>query len=414
MAYGNLRFQHVQRARFVFKTSVSCGVKVFRDKAPESGVRVSKLVIVPAESISLGRKPMEWLWSLWHECCKQSGGLTYGLIRDFTPGRALSIKQFQEAVQSVCIEAKAVTESDAKKISSYGFRRVQATAADIWGASWALTVALGCRRRDNGASASSLGDGPNVGDSLMPITYAGRLTDSEAFAKAMMLRIIRAACMGNGKQDSHVLRWEAIRTFAQNKKILRKLARDLALDMEDKFIVFAAFADKEEAEADHRSFAIPDIFPGVLSSSEAIGVEFDEGAAPTSLVESGGVRSDIEGPSSSDSSREEVGDNVEKDNIALCWLTPGRGGKIHLASGKDPAVAKCEEARGRFFRDAFGGEHLAEAMGCDKPICDKCFSSLDSGVRDKVCNLMVPRVEHNVLSDSEGVSSEVGAVGRSS
>ena len=388
LAYGNMRFLHVQRARFLSKTSVAVKVEVYRDKTPEGGVRSSKIVAVPAESLVLGGDPMQWLWELWHQCCSAAGKLVYGLIRDYSSGNALSIKQFQDAVQSICVDAGAVSELDAAKISTYGFRRVQATAADIWGASWSLSVALGWRSRGRASSDGAVGDGPNVGDSLMPITYAGRLTDSEIFAKTMMLRIVRAAFRGCEEREVQVIRWEAVRTFSQDKTKLKVWAKALAEEMEDKTTSFAAYAEDAEAFAKLRHFEIPEQRPAFV---------FLE-APPTSPVESEGAPDTESGTDSVSSLSSEVVDG----QVHLSWVTPNRGGKIHLASQLATADAKCDESRQRQFKEAQRGEVLSDALVHNKMFCDKCFNNLADDVRDKVNALWVSRVQHSDnFTDSE-------------
>jgi hypothetical protein len=291
-------------------------------------------------------------------------------------------------VQSICVDAGAVSELDAAKISTYGFRRVQATAADIWGASWSLSVALGWRSRGRASSDGAVGDGPNVGDSLMPITYAGRLTDSEIFAKTMMLRIVRAAFRGCEEREVQVIRWEAVRTFSQDKMELKVLAKALAKEMEDKTTSFAAYAEDAEAFAKLRHFEIPERRPDFVLSE----------APPTSPVESEGAPDTESGTDSVSSLSSEVVDG----QVHLSWVTPNRGGKIHLASQLATADAKCDESRQRQFKEAQRGEVLSDALVHNKMFCDKCFNNLADDVRDKVNALWVSRVQHSDnFTDSE-------------
>ena len=310
---------------------------------------------------------MDELWRLWNEMCEKEGGTMYGIVRNWSTGESMSLQAYHNVLREVVVEKNILAAECTSELTSYSLRRVQATGADIWGAPWSLTVALGWKSA--GLRESSKADGPSEGDSLMPLTYAGRRDDSEEFGKVMLVRILREAFYEGLRRDSSMLLlWPEVRAYAQQKNKLKAIATRLAIDMKGESWDVAYGAEDEVSAARRRRFVIP-------ARKEQKGAASSMDVVPIEGI--GSEANPIEADMSSQD-EESSAESIDEHDMPVEFLTPARPkAQMHFQVDGMPQVPMCQQEVGKPFKQPIvEGVGIMNALSFGKPLCEKCFEKL--------------------------------------
>jgi len=219
-ALSGLRFSHLQRSALISASAVAFTAQCYRGKAAVEGARPAFQWSCPAHGIS-GLPIADWLfasWSTW----KKGNSDHIGLVFDHITGKALSISQYNEVIREI-VAPLLHTEPGDIPISSYSFRRVLPTLADIRQLPFEKRLPLGGWKAPRA-------NPENHGTNLMPVRYADRKELTEQVAKVTATRFLAAAVELSPKPCS----WECVRAVlagVDGEAIERQAERDVAAAM---------------------------------------------------------------------------------------------------------------------------------------------------------------------------------------
>ena len=328
-AFSGLRFCHLQRSSLLARTETAFIAQCYRGKSRVEGARPAFRWRCPAFGLT-GVPLATWVFEAW-ATWKAKDADHIGIVCDFLSGRALSIAQYNDVLREAA-EPVLFLDPDSPTISSYSFRRVLPTYADLRELPSEKRLPLGGWR-----DAARAPDGRKANP--MPIRYADRKYLTEEVAKVVAVRVLAAAMREAEKPRT----WESVRAVLPGI--------DTA-SIEDQAQADVAAANKHNVMAH-----------GV--SKRKLGQEVrrlrlrpSAGAAPTG-----------------------------QPGIDRAWLV-ARGGKgyTHFLCQGPGSQALCRRKQKRggtsFARPAAVGVGLAEIAGNGRAICPACFAELPVGERN--------------------------------
>ena len=199
--YGCMRFAHLQRSSLKHRMPTAFVGECFRGKSRIAGARPGFAWRCPAAGIT-GIPIAEWIfeaWGRWKEARPQH----LGIICDSVKGNAVSLAQFNSIMKEILAPALDEDHRDTASVTSYSFRRVLPTLADIRQMPWEKRMPLGGWR--------ARGE-KGMEHSTMPIRYADRKDVTEQSVKVTAVRVLAAAVKG----AEHPVTWEAVRAALPN------------------------------------------------------------------------------------------------------------------------------------------------------------------------------------------------------
>ena len=181
-AYGGVRHGHMVRARLVGRTESSITGIAYRGKRTVGGTRPLLKFCFPRVGMT-GVRFGDLLWDKWDALCRASKKVIFSIVLNLQTGSTLTIAQFNSTVHEVGAPAIAIAEDARVSITSYWFRSVGATLADMRRAPWHERLRLGDWK---GGLSQPMGGEEN----LMPIRYSRCKDSSEKYVKLLHMKIM--------------------------------------------------------------------------------------------------------------------------------------------------------------------------------------------------------------------------------
>jgi len=348
-ALSGLRFSHLQRSSLLAYSPVAFTAQCYKGKAAVMGARPAFRWHCPAKGLD-DTPVAEWLFEAW-TAWRTSEPERTGLVRDFLTGRALSISQYNAVIREV-VEPLVLSGPDDVSISSYSFRRVLPTLADIRQLPLPKRYALGGWK-----GIPKAPDGTKT--NLIPFRYADRKDLTEQVAKITAARVISAAY----RVAARPCTWECVRA------VLSQINPD-------------SIEERVEREV---AAAVPIVFaPGV--KPKQLGQQARRLRLRGACVPMAPPRPPLgEAPADSRQPAQQPGTSLSSPaadlpGAARTWLIARNGaGYTHFFQYEGDSSALCNKWRagkGHVPKQAHRGIGLKAAVMKSRSICPSCASRL--------------------------------------
>jgi hypothetical protein len=331
-SYGCLRFAHLQRSNLKQRNAAAFTGECFRGKARVAGTRPGFQWQCPSVGIT-GIPIAVWIfeaWKRWHKVRPQH----LGIACDYITGNAVSLAQYNTVIKEILAPALDEDSASAPSVSSYSFRRILPTLADIRQLPWEKRTPLGGWKTQGGRDKDK---------SAMPIRYADRKDITEQAIKVTAVRVLAAAVQIAERPAT----WEAVRAAlpkVDTAAIEQKVEQDVAVEEE---VIMASGASA--GPATQRRLKLKKDFRGITWGMKARLQEVNRGEG--------------------------------KVAAERAWLCPSKGaGLLHFLVSQESGQTLCRRhqkpGKQAFRGPATSGTGVIQAQALGKRMCPRCVQRL--------------------------------------
>jgi len=387
-AYSGPRHAHLARSRLVCITNNSVCALAFKGKRNEGGARPAFNYHFPRHGCT-GVDFGGILWELWNELCKKTRKVTNAIVLDFTTGATVSLAHFNSVLHNLGSPIMSHLNESKVLITSYWFRSVGATLADMRRAPWHERLPLGDWK---GGKPVAVGNEEH----LMPIRYSRSKSQTEKYVKRLHVLMLSRLL----KVVKSPVEWESCRNAIEGTDIghLRSLVAE-ELDREHEPTLAYGHKDlpaglkgvRKIRLLSRRRNATQELVDRISSGSNAGDVAVCVSGDRLPLMDTPEAKTPDEGNKEALSEAEPVAD--EEIVRQYGWAAGNRANSVlHFtrndSDGNMPICAQRKKGGQPFSLDA-SGRDLGGVAGVDKELCTACLACVPQGVLDflsLVCN----------------------------